>query len=259
MADPRSISPQELARALESNRPFEDVIFSADLDVDARDLSERTFARCRFEIPVVRDTDFSSAEFKDCTFLPTRFASCKFTEARMEKCTLFSSEKKAGCTFAFCEMRALELDHCNLASCSFERCDLYNLRATETNFRSCKFKGSDFHRQISRSVVLTKARFDACNLSFADMSALSLKSCEFPACKFSETLFFDSDLTETVLENAIIDRAEWDRARLSNADLRGASITGINLATLADYSGLMISESQQESILEALGIRVWPG
>lgn len=259
MADPRSLSPEDLAKALESNRSFEDLIFTPDLDVDGQDLSERTFTRCRFEIPVIRDADFSAAGFKDCTFLPARFASCKFSEVRLEKCTFFSAEKKTGCTFAFCEMRAIEFDHCNLASTSFERCDLYNVRARDTNFRSCKFKGSDFHRQVSRSVVLTKARFDACNLSFADMSALSLKSCEFPACKFSETLFFDTDLTEAIMENAIIDRAEWDRARLPRADLRGASITGINLATLADYNGLMISESQQERILEALGIKVWPG
>jgi uncharacterized protein YjbI with pentapeptide repeats len=62
-----------------------------------------------------------------------------------------------------------------------------------------------------------------------------------------------------VFENAIVDRAEWDRARLSGADFRGASINGLNLALVADYAGMMVSQSQQDGLLEALGIKVWPG
>jgi fluoroquinolone resistance protein len=196
---------------------------------------------------------------KDCSFQPCRFANCNFVEARFDDCIFFSAERKEGCTFAFGEMRNLELAHCNLSSAVFDRCDLYNLNAKDCSFRSARLKGSVFHKKVSRSVVLTKARFENCNLSFADMCGLSLHSCEFPGCKFSETLLFDADLSDALLENAVIDRAEWDRAKLAGADLRGASISGLNLALLADYRGMMVSESQQDGLLEALGIKVWPG
>ena len=60
------------------------------------------------------------------------------------------------------------------------------------------------------------------------------------------------------LEGATIDRAEWDRARLSGADLQGASISGLNLALLADYAGLIVSQSQQHELLREIGVDVRP-
>ena len=53
-----------------------------------------------------------------------------------------------------------------------------------------------------------------------------------------------------------LDRAEWDRATLRQADLRGSSLSGLNLAVLADYAGVKISDSEQAEILKQLGVDV---
>jgi len=254
----RSISQDELFVLAETSRAFEGVRFPPEVPFDDLDCAGFRFTRCLFQCPTVRGADFSEAEFRDCMFATARFASCKFVDARFESCTFFDPEQKTGCTFAFCELRAVEMVRCNFSVNSFERCDLYNLRATECGFRGVRFHGSTFSRPISKKVVLTKAKFDKCNFSFADMSGLSLHGCELPSCKFSETALFDADLSDAVMIGSIIDRADWDRAKLSGADLRGAAISGLNLAVLADYAGLTISESQQESILAQLGVNVSP-
>ena len=69
---------------------------------------------------------------------------------------------------------------------------------------------------------------------------------------------FDVDLTDAVMTGSAIHGADWNRARLSGADLRGATISGLNLAVLSDYAGLRISESQQNAILNQLGVDVSP-
>ena len=104
--------------------------------------------------------------------------------------------------------------------------------------------------------MLTKASFDKCNLSFADLSGLYLQNGEFLFCKFSETSFIDTDFSHSTILACDLDRAEWDRAKLRKADLRGSTLSGLNLAVGVHYSGLKISESEQSEILQQLGVEV---
>ena len=255
----RTISPDNFLAGLQGEREFADVLFSSEGMFDEMDLANCQFTRCAFRLTIVRNADFSEAVFKDCKFAPARFAGCRFVEVRLENCGLFDAAEKKGCTFAFCEMRGAELVRCNFSAGAFERSNLYNIQATECIFRGVRFHGCDFSRTISKTVALTKARFDGCNFGFADLSGLSLRGCELPGCKFSETALFDVDLTDAMMTGCILDRAEWDRATLRGADLRGATISGLNLVLLADYAGLMIDQSQQEALLTELGLKVWPG
>ena len=70
------------------------------------------------------------------------------------------------------DLQAVEIVKCNLATCSFERCDLYNVSASDSSFRGAQFRQSTFSKTISRRSALTKASFDRCNISFADLSGL---------------------------------------------------------------------------------------
>lgn len=83
-----------------------------------------------------------------------------------------------------------------------------------------------------------------------------LQTCEFLSCRFSEASFIDTDLSRSTMLACALDRIDWDRARLAKADLRGSQLSGLNLALLADYAGLTISESEQSEILKQLGIEV---
>ena len=242
-----------------SARAFDGVLFSPDLSLDDLDFSGSRFHRCLFAVPIVRSADFSEAEFTDCRFEPARFASCIFVNARLTGCILFDSEAKKGSTFANCDMHGLEIAKCNLATGVFERCDLYNVTAKDSSFRGARFQHSTFTKALSKRSLLTKATFDTCNFSFADLAGLNLQRCSFRSCKFSEASFIGTDLSQATMMGCALDRIEWDRARLGGADLRGSRISGLNLATVSDYAGLLISESEQAGILEQLGIKVGPG
>ena len=252
----RPIGQDELVALAKSRRAFSGVRFSSALSLDDVDLGECEFDGCVFGVPSVRSADFSRSRFKNCKFEPTRFASCKFNSAHFDGCALFDARQKKGCTFAFCEAASIEAVKSNFATGSFDRCDLYNLHAVECSFRGAQFHRSTFTKTISRRSALTKASFDKCNLSFADLSGLSLQGCEFLSCKFSEASFIDADLSNATFLACSLDRAEWDRAKLSKADLRGSELSGLNLAVVSDYAGLTISDSEQTTLLEQLGVIV---
>jgi uncharacterized protein YjbI with pentapeptide repeats len=252
----RSIGQEELRAMADKDRTFSGMLFPPTLALDDVDFTESRFERCLFCVPAIRGIDFSRSVFKDCKFEPTRFASCKLAGAQFDGCALFDVQQKKGCRFAFCDLQVAEAVKCNFATSSFERCDLYNVRAVESSFRGAEFKQSTFTKVLSRRSTLTKASFDKCNFSFADLSGLHLQNCEFLFCKFSEASFIDTDLSHATMLTCALDRMEWDRARLSNADLRGSRLSGLNLAVLADYAGLTISESEQSELLKQLGVDV---
>ena len=250
------MTEEEFHALAEGDRIFRGVAFSTGLSLDDLDLTESRFERCRFALPSIRGADFSEAKFKDCRFAPTRFANCKFSKAELSGCALFDVEKKAGSVFAFCDMHSLVVEKCNLATCSFDRSDLYNLGATDSSFRGARFVRASFTKSLSRRSTLTKASFERCNLSFADLSGLHLQNAVFRSCRMSEASFIDTDLSDARLLECALDRVEWDKAKLANADLTGSELAGLNLAVLAGYAGLTISESEQAALLEQLGIRV---
>ena len=256
----RPVAQDELSALAGTSRTFSGMLFSpATSHWREVDFTEKPVRA----LPVPRAGDpqrqiFQGSAFKNCRFEPTRFASCKLANTRFDGCALFDLRQKKGCTFAFCDIQAAEAIQCNFATSSFERCDLYNVRAVECSFRGARFHHSTFSKALSKRSALTKATFDKCNLSFADLSGLQLQSCEFLSCKLSEASFIDTDLSNATMLACALDRAEWDRAKLREADLRGSQISGLNLAVLADYAGLTISESEQSEILTQLGVKVRP-
>ncbi|MBS0219996.1 MAG: pentapeptide repeat-containing protein [Proteobacteria bacterium] len=252
----RSLDADELQATMKADRAFIGLRFAAPLALDDLDLGECRFERCQFAMPVIRGADFSRSTLRDCIFEPTRFTSCKLAHARFERCTLFDVRHKKGCSFAFCDLQAMEAAMCNFATSVFDRCDLYNASAVECSFRGAGFNRSTFTKVLSKRSTLTKATFDRCNFSFADLSGLNLQNSEFLSCKFSEASFIDTDLSHATMLACTLDRVEWERARLGGCDLRGSRLAGLNLAVLADYAGLVISESEQSDLLRQLGVEV---
>jgi fluoroquinolone resistance protein len=249
---------EELLAVLADNRVFDGVLFGADLMLDELDFAEARFMRCRFQAPILRGADFSSSLFEECRFEPMRWSNCKLTRTRLQGCTLFDTGTRKGCTFAFCDLEAAEVAKSNLATGTFERCNLYGFSAVDSSFRGAQFKQSSFTKTLSRRSALTKVTFERCNLSFADLSGLFLQKARFLSCKLSEASFVDSDLGEATLRGCSLDRIDWERARLRKADLRGSELSGLNLAVLADYARLLISDSEQAEILRQLGVDVHP-
>src|SRR5262245_34616130 len=252
----RALTQEELGELASTNASLTGIEFAPPLSLDDVDLSETQFERCLFRLPAIRSANFSGCVFKDCRLEPSRFANCKLAMARFEGCTLFDVAQKKGCTFAFCDLHGAELTKSNLATSAFERCDLHDLRAVDCSLRGAQFRYSTFAKALSRRTVITKASFTNCNLSFADLSGLSLQNCDFVSCRLSEASFIDSDLSHARMLSCALDRVEWDRAKLGHADLQGSQLSGLNLAVLADYAGLIVSASEQTELLRQLGIAV---
>jgi fluoroquinolone resistance protein len=258
MSEPtyRAATQADVLAIAARGRKFEGLRLSGEITLDQLDLAESRFERCLFQVPTIRGADFSGTEFQDCRFEPTRFANCKLGRARFVGCTLFDATSKKGCTFAFCDLQAAEIVRSNLSSVSFDGSELYGIKAVEGSFRGARFPRSTFTKAISKRSILTKATFDTCNFSFADLSGLYLQGCEFLSCKLSEASLIDADLSHATFLRCALDRVEWDRAKLRKADLRGSNLSGLNLAMLADYAGLRISESEGTEVLKHLGVDV---
>jgi len=252
----RIVSQDEFQSSAAGRRSFVGLLFPSTLVLEGADLSDSRFDRCLFSEATIRGVDFSGSAFVDCKFEPVRFASCRFSRAQLRNCAWFDANRKKACTFAFCDMQDVEALKCNFATTMFERCDLYGLGAVDSSFRGAQFHQSTFSKTISRRSALTKASFERCNISFADLSGLVLQNCEFRSCKCSEASFIDSDFGNATMLDCSLDRVEWTRARLRGADLRGSDLSGLNLSVLSDYAGMRISESEQSEILRQIGVHV---
>jgi uncharacterized protein YjbI with pentapeptide repeats len=146
----RAVSREEFLALAAADRTFDGLLLSPELRLDSVDLTESRFERCLFQGVTLQGADFSEATFTDCRFEPSRFASCTWAKAQLRGCSWFDADKKKGSTFAFCDMQAVEIAKCNLATCIFERCDLYNLNAVDSSFRGVQFRQSTFSRASAR-------------------------------------------------------------------------------------------------------------
>jgi uncharacterized protein YjbI with pentapeptide repeats len=79
--------------------------------LDELDFSDRSFRPLRVEAQAVRATKIHRRNLQGLHLRAGTLCNCNFTEARMDNCLFyFAQRKKAGCTFAFCEMKSLELE-----------------------------------------------------------------------------------------------------------------------------------------------------
>ncbi len=251
------ISQGELSARLAGDRAFSDVLFAADVVLDELDLAEARFERCRFQRPAVRGADFSGAEFSDCTFEPMRIASCKFGKARLSGCSAFDAGTRKGCTFAFCDMHGAEVIKCNFATGTFERCDLYDLSADGFELPRRELPPIDLHQGDLAALGADQGGLRGMQPELRrSFRPRSWRTATFRSCKFSEASFIDTDLSHATMLACELDRAEWDRAKLRRPTFAGPPSRGLNLAVVADYAGLRISDSEQAEILKQLGVEV---
>jgi uncharacterized protein YjbI with pentapeptide repeats len=98
----------------------------------------------------------------------------------------------------------------------------------------------------------------------ADFSGAAFRNCRFEqgrfaGCTFGNARFHGCDLFDVRHRQGCsfafcdMQGVEAEKCNFAN---NSSSVAGLNLALLADYAGLTISESEQSEILKQLGVEV---
>ena len=218
--------------------------------------SEATFVGCTFDNVRFDHGQFDLAAFENCMFLNCRFEHCSFVDARLEGGKFFDSSARDGCSFRNCDFSRSAWNICNLASVTFEQCELQEVAAEECNLRGVKFIKSNFFRGGGKKPITHVAQFNACNLSYADMAAVTVSKCAFRNCQFTQTIMEDANFSDANLTGSALSDCETRGANFSGVNLERGKIDGLVLSQLSNFKNLKISASEQESLLAALGVTV---
>lgn len=230
--------------------------------IEASSLAQVSFENAVFEdctfVSQLQSCDLPAATFTGCTFSRVRFASCALEESVFRSCHFFDLETRSGCVFAFCNLEKAEFVSCNLSSSKFDGCDLFLAQYNQCNLRGLDMIRVRFWKSYSKKHIVNKVSFTLCNLSHASLEELDLSECVISDCQCIETSFQRSNLTGSELVGTVLRNCHLHRTNLTNANLRNAELEGVLLGDLAGYSGMVISEGQQNVLLGGLGIRVAP-
>jgi fluoroquinolone resistance protein len=128
----------------------------------------------------------------------------------------------------------------------------------QCNLRGTRFEKADFSHAFSRKLVRTRGTFRNCNLELADLAETRLADCDFSGSRLREADFTSADLTDASLRDCDLFQAVLTGAKLDGADLRGAEISGLKLQHLASFGRMKINQSQQDILLDGIGIDVHP-
>lgn len=206
-------------------------------DFSHQDLSELTFTDCIF----IR-CDFQRANLRDATFI-----NCKFIE----------QSDLEGCHFNVADLRDASFQQCQLSMANFSNSNCYGIELRDCDLKGANFSRANFANQVSSRMYFCSAFITGCNLSYANMEQLCLEKCELfenrwiGAC-LSGTSFKGSDLSRGVFSKEV-----WGQFSLQDTNLCHAELDGLDPRKV-DTSGIKIATWQQEQILEALGIVVFP-
>lgn len=151
--------------------------------------------------------------------------------------------------------------------------DLRGIKLTSAYLYPIDLSGADLRGAILKRAVMIDGRLSGVNFSRADLRDARLDTADLTGTNFYMARLDRCDLGRAILKQATLDRAKLRKTILSYADLTGSSIRharfdeaflfgtclsdvdldGCDLSTCC-VGELRISRSQQEQLLQALGI-----
>jgi fluoroquinolone resistance protein len=156
-----------------------------------------------------------------------------------------------GCTLADAQLSAVIAQSARFIDCRLVRCRFAHADLRETVFTRCNFADPDSHSGVQIAFSqMDQARFEACDLSFADIDRTSawavvfaqsnLRGARFHRADFARLLgakkvhtsasFLGCNLELCDLSEAQLSNCELTGSSLREADLTGADLTGANLS-----------------------------
>lgn len=252
------LTQPKFSSLIASGKPIENAILQVQ-SLESSDLTDQHFVNCQIEEGSTLDSvDLRDTYWKNCKFLDCTFKNCDLRQATFDNCDFYHPETRAGANFRFSDLSNCEFSNCDLRLTHFPNADLFCV-----SFKNCKMSGtgfekSDFGKVLSKRALKPRACFLDCQLTYANLSDLDLEDCILTDCDLSGANLENTILQCANLRNSSLSGTATDRLDLSYADLRGGQVGALNLRSLKDYRGLIISASQQHLLLNGLGIKVEP-
>ena len=225
-----------------------------DLTLDTPIL-EAVFTDCHFS-----DIEFACDDIRDCKFIECSFERCTFSslkiaECTFEQCRFYDSEQEKGCIFKFANLDGSRLSHSDLTMANFSRANLYRLEID-----NCQVQGADFSHttavsSVSSKIVLRDLSISESNFAYSDFTGADLESGSICQCRLIHSDFSGANLTDSTLTDNELHGVTASGLTLVGADLRGSRLDGLDIREI-DMSGVTIDSSQQQVLLETIGIIV---
>lgn len=115
---------------------------------------------------------------------------------------------------------------------------------------------AEVHRKVSNRLITGGFTFSKSRLQYAAFGGRDLSESKFEECDLREASFAKSDLTGCSFAGSALNNIDLSLATLDRAMLSYATFDDFNLEALRSFSGLIISQDQQVTLLRSLGISV---
>lgn len=205
---------------------------------------------CIFDGASLRHGTLSGAVFKDCTFNASSFRSADCSDAVFERCRMYDPDKDSACDFSYADLRRARFQACELTTVTFSRIRAWGLELVNCQASGADFKQADFTLDRGN---FPSAKFDACNLAYADLSDTILTGCSLSGSRLVHASCRNTHLGNADLSGCALDNMDAQGAVLTGIDLRGATFNNLDPRT-CDLTGARIDPDQGLLILRALGI-----
>ncbi|MHC9060929.1 DUF2169 family type VI secretion system accessory protein [Pantoea sp. y20] len=178
-------------------------------------LTSSRFEYCQFE-----NCSFDGAIFRDCTFHKSRFSDCNMHQVHIENSLLeqVSFDNVKAITF--------NCEHTQWLGCMFELSTLEDTVYTGGALENCSLSHCDLKRIVLRSVTLTGAIFDCCNLYAARLESVEITKGSLLAVKGDQSVWqlcrLDSTTlhSDCTLEGAVFEQTAFQQVGVRGVDLQ---------------------------------------
>lgn len=207
---------------------------------------------CVFDGASLRHATLSGAVFKDCTFNASSFRSADCSDAVFERCRMYDADTESACDFSYADLRRARFQGCELTTVTFSRVRAWGLELISCQASGADFKEADFTLDRGN---FPSAKFDACNLAYADLSDTTLTGCNLSGSRLVHASCRNTRLADADLSGCALDNIDAQGAVLTGIDLRGATFNNLD-PRRCDLTGARMDPDQGLLILRALGIRL---
>ncbi|HEY0438072.1 MAG TPA: pentapeptide repeat-containing protein [Phenylobacterium sp.] len=152
-------------------------------------------------------------------------SACDFSERDL------ADAKFTNCTLADAQLSAVLLQGARFTDCRLTRCRFAHADLREAHFVRCNFADPDSHSGVEIAFSqLDQATFEACDLSFADISRTSAWSVTFRETNLRGARFHRAEFTRALSPKTLHTAAHFLRCNLELCDLSDAVLRGCDLS-----------------------------
>ena len=213
---------------------------------------DKTFRQHRFEADEV-----AGQQFERCLFLACDFSWLDLRECRFVDCRFYDREEELTCQLQGCDLREASFLRCDLTLANLSRSECLGLEMRDCQAMGIDLSQASFANRITPSSYFCEAYLTGNNFSFANLASCLLERCELHGNRWQNANLSGTSLAGSDLRDGEFGQFDWQGVILSGCDLRGCDLPGLDLRRV-DLSGVQICESQQQALLETIGLQIFP-